>query len=151
MFDPLSYFAHVEKALATCASYAEISWPEFLITFNRFKHWDEIFWRCEVKFPGGHRFTALERHCRDEKGEHLRKIVYRLTEENGDLVFQIDPHHAPIPYGACPHLHIGPSQNFRVEEGDQRLRGYSLREFDFLKVWDLVQNYIKDGSVPWAQ
>jgi hypothetical protein len=69
-------------------------------------------------------------------------------KENGELVFQIDPHNEPIPYGNSPHLHIGPLEDDRIEEGDPRLGANSLRGFDFLKMWAWVLAYIENGTVP---
>jgi hypothetical protein len=109
-------------------------------------------WRCEVKFVCGHRFQAFESHCRDSNGDHLRKIVYRLMKEDGTLVFQVDPHSLPIPYGDCPHLHVGPTQDSRLIDGSPELHGLSLRGLDFPKFWSWVQKYLYDGGkMPWDQ
>jgi hypothetical protein len=148
LFDPLQYFALVDRTIGNCSEWAETSGPFLTITFNSFKYWEEILWRFEVKFPCGHRFNAFESHCWSERGEHLRKMVYRLMKENGELVFQVDPHREPIPYHRSPHLHLGPSQDDRIEDGDTRLGTNSLSEFDFIKMWEWVLAYIADGTVP---
>jgi hypothetical protein len=65
------------------------------------------------------------------------------------MIVQVDPHSGQVPYEEKPHMHIGPDQNNRVYEGDVQLKGYSLRDYDFLKMWALVDAYISGGGLPW--
>jgi hypothetical protein len=83
------------------------------------------------------------------KGTHLRHIRYRFTKADGELILQVDPHRGQVPFNTSPHIHIGPDQDNRVYEGDSQLRGYSLRDYDFLKMWELVETYINGGGLPW--
>ena len=70
-------------------------------------------------------------------------------QSDGTLIFQVDPHLQPIPFDELPHIHIGPTEDARFKDGDWELGDFSLRDFDFLKAWEVVQGYLKDGSVPW--
>jgi hypothetical protein len=146
LFDPRQYFDLVDKNIGNCSDWAETIGPS--LDIDSFAHWTEILWKFQVKFRCGHKLIAIESHCWSEKGEHLRKMKYRLMKENGELVFQVDPHNEPIPYGESPHLHIGPTEDDRIEEGDPRLGTKSLSGFDFLKMWAWVLAYIEDGTVP---
>jgi len=83
------------------------------------------------------------------KGKHLRNFTYRLTKAGGELIVQVDPHGRQVPFSTTPHIHIGPDQDNRVFEGDAQLKGYSLRDYDFLKMWELVETYISGGGLPW--
>lgn len=132
--------------IASC-EWAETDGPKLSVEFAN-GHWRVILWRFEASFPSGCRLQALESHEK-HKGKHLRKIVFRYMKADGELIFQVDPHQHAIPFDDPPHLHIGPTQDNRVEEGDWALNGYSLRGFDFIKMWELVLNYENDGSVPW--
>jgi hypothetical protein len=111
-------------------------------------HWSIIMWRFEAIFPSGEKLLAFESHSR-RRGQHYRKIVYRFMKENGELICQVDPHQNAIPFEACPHIHVGPTESNRLEDGHWKLNGYSLRDYDFLRMWDLVTTYLEDGSVPW--
>lgn len=146
MFNPRQYFALVDRNIGKCSDWEDTSGP--FLTIDSFENWGEILWRFEVKFRCGLRFIASESHCWSERGVHLRKLRYRLMRENGELVFQVDTHNWPIPYHRNPHLHLGPSEDDRIEDGDPRLGTNSLREFDFLKMWEWVSAYIENGTVP---
>jgi len=144
LFNTLRYFDAVEKAIANCSDWVVTSGPVLSTPFDK-----EIFWRFEVSFPSGQRLIASESHHWDEKDQHYRKIKYRFMSGKGELIFQVDTHQTAIPFEDCPHLHIGPIEDHIVLDGDPRLRGYSLRDFDFLKMWKLVQDYLEDERLPW--
>ena len=151
MFDPTQYFGTIARKLSGCDSWADTTGPKLAISFDRFKHWEIITWRFEVRFRSGHRFTAFESHSwRDKK--HLRKIAYRLMQASGELIFQVDSHETQCPFEKPPHLHIGPTEDETFEDGDSRLGDTSLRNFDFLRIWAWVLAYIQEnGRVPWLQ
>ena len=65
------------------------------------------------------------------------------------MIVQVDPHANPIPYEDTPHIHIGPNQKNRVYDGDPKLVNYSLKDYDFLKMWALVEKYMSGGGLPW--
>lgn len=148
MADPLlRYFGAVDNTIAGC-DWTVTSIPELKITFDRFNQWKEILWQFKASFPAGQRLIASESHYRD-KGQHYRKIKYRLMSESGELIFQVDTHSSAIPFEKCPHLHIGPTEDQIVQEGDPQLIGHSLQNFDFMKMWKLVQDYLEDERLPW--
>lgn len=94
---------------------------------------------------------ASESHHWNDKGLHYRKIKYRLMSGSGELIFQVDTHQTAIPFEDCPHLHIGPTEDHIVHEGDPQLRGHSLQNFDFLKMRNWVQDYLEDERLPWQR
>ncbi|MBN9614749.1 MAG: hypothetical protein J0G35_04175 [Acidobacteriales bacterium] len=148
MFDPTVYFGTVKRILAGCSEWATGDDPHLKVEFDPHKKWSIIIWRYEAVLSNGCRIVAFESHSW-RQGKHYRKMKYRLMQANGDLIFQIDPHQHPIPFDHTPHLHVGPNQDYRLEDGAWELDGYSLKEFDFIKFWALVQSHVEDGSVPW--
>lgn len=158
MFDPLAYIKVVENGLATWTERgAEVNGPIVTFADDEYLHrWDEFYWRCSVVFPAGQRFIASESHLLGLKKIHLRKISYRLMEADGTRIFQVDTHLTPIPYEDPPHLHLGPDaprlskQNDpRIYEDNSRLKGISLRKFDFVRMWEWVDAYINEnGRMP---
>jgi len=148
LFDPAAYFDSLEQALKGCQTYAEATGPIASISRDRFNKWEWCIWRLEVVFPDGCKLTAFEGHTM-RKGKHLRNFTYRLTKAGGELIVQVDPHGRQVPFSTTPHIHIGPDQDNRVFEGDAQLKGYSLRDYDFLKMWELVETYISGGGLPW--
>jgi hypothetical protein len=70
-------------------------------------------------------------------------------KNNRELIFGVDSHQTQIPFVNCPHLHPGSSGEPIIEEGDPRLGDNSLRDFDFLRMWVWVMDYIDTGRVPW--
>lgn len=148
MFDPDAYFEELDRLLGDCQSWASVVGPIPRIAYDAHKRWLWITWRVEVTFPSGEKLIAFESH-EHKNHRHLRKLKYRFMHSDGTLIFQVDPHTHPIPFDDPPHLHRGPTQNERLHDGDWELNGLSLRDFDFRKMWELVQNYLKDGSVPW--
>jgi hypothetical protein len=78
LFDPRQYFALVDRKIGKCSDWAEISGPS--LTIDSFEHWQEIYWRFQVKFPCGHWFIAYESHRWSERGVHLRKLGYRFLK-----------------------------------------------------------------------
>jgi hypothetical protein len=149
VFDPTAYFGAIEATLADCRTYAEPDGPFLKIEFDEYDQWEIIIWRFFIRFASGCQLKALESHER-RKGKHFRKIVYRFMRDTGELIFQVDPHHSAIPFDQTPHFHIGPTEDYRVEDGAWKLT-IPLQDFDFLKMWELVENYERDGSVPWRQ
>lgn len=125
--------------------------PLWKYSINEYtKRWNFISWRFETIFECGHKLIASEFHMRDSKDIHCRHLSYRLMKSTGELVFQLDSHGQSIPISDPIHLHINPNDDDdRIEDGDWRLDSYSLLDFDFERMWTLVQNYLKDGRVPW--
>ena len=149
MFDPTPYFGTLQRTLASCHAWTLTEGPTLEVELNQHtRHWEIIVWRVEVTFPSGNKLVALESHEK-QKGKHYRKVVYCYMKEDGELIFRVDPHQHAVPIEEPPHLHIGPTQDYRLEDGAWELDGYSLRDFDFLKMWALVLNYETDGTVPW--
>jgi hypothetical protein len=130
--------------------WAEITKKEFNIEPDRDGRWQVIVWRFEVTFPNGCKLAAFESHSRKKDG-HYRKLKYRLMEADGTLIFMIDTHQTSVPFNEAPHFHKGPSEDLRLHDGSWELNNYSLLDYDFLKMWALVEGYLKDGSVPWRQ
>jgi hypothetical protein len=149
--DPLlRYFDAVDKAIAS-SGWADISEQKLIIPPDRFKPNEEIFWDFKVVFPPGPILTAVERHRWNEKGQHYRKIRYMLMNASSERILQVDTHRDAIPFEDYPHIHIGPGEGQRVFDGDPRLKGHSLRDFDFLKMWKWVQDYLEDWRLPWQR
>jgi hypothetical protein len=142
----------VDKAIAN-SGWADISDSNLTIPKDLFKlkPGEKIFWRFEASFPSGFRLTAAESHYWNDEGQHYRKIRYRLMSVKGELIFQVDTHQSAISFEDSPHLHIGPQEDLRVSDGDPRLNECSLRDFDFLKMWNWVQDYLEDGRLPWER
>ena len=156
MFDPEEYFESLEKAISVsnCRSWAQVTGPgpEYpQIELDRFRQWAVIMWRFEVIFPGHGILKAIESHSRTKNRSHLRKISYHFMDENKGLIFRVDSHQTQIPFGDCPHLDPGPRGAPRIEEGDPRLVDNSLKDFDFLRMWDWVLDYISNRRVPWQR
>ncbi len=138
----------MQRALATCGNRADVVGPVLRVEPNRQGNWSIITWRFVATFHSGERLTAFESH--EWRGrEHYRKISYRLMQPDGVLIFQVDPHQRAVPYSRMPHLHKGPTEECRLHEGDWELGDYSLRDFDFLRMWDLVCRYLEKGELPW--
>lgn len=149
MFDPHEYFGKVELILADCGTWAEITHKSLDIERLDIR-WKTIIWRFEVTFPSGCKLVAFESH-HWKNGEHFRKLKYRLMENSGSLIFMIDTHQSSVPIDEDPHFHRGPSEKLRLTGGSWELNFYSLCNYDFPKMWDLIENYLKDGTVPWRQ
>ncbi len=109
-----------------------------------------IIWKLEAIFPNKEKLIAFEGHSREADGEHLRKIKYQFMNEDRSLIFRVDKHESKIPILDCPHLHPGPTGEPLIEDGSNLLvEDNSLRDFDFLRMWSWVQDYIQEGRVPW--
>ena len=148
MFDPKDYFNSLKHALAGCEKWAETMGPDPKIFLDGFGKWLWCTWRFDVEFANGCKLTALESHSM-RKGKHLRKIKYRLVDADEVMIVQVDHHGLQVPFEDSPHIHIGPDQNNRVYEGDAQLKGYSLRDYDFHKMWALVEKFINGEGLPW--
>lgn len=148
MFDPAAYFSSVELAISGCKSWAQTTGPDAVVFPDGQGGWEWCTWRFEVIFSDGHKLTAFESHAM-RKRKHLRKIKYRLTKPDGTMIVQVDPHANQVPFEETPHIHIGPNQKNRVHEGDPQLGDYSLKNYDFLKMWELVERYIDGRGLPW--
>lgn len=118
------------------------------VELDDYDNWKLIIWQFNVDFLSGERFEGFEAHSRRD-GEHFIKMSYHFMQADGELIFRVDPHQSAVPYGTFPHLHKGPSNDCRLKDGDWRLDGYSLRDFDFPRMWELVCQYLENGSVPW--
>lgn len=141
----------MEKAIANCSDWADISEQKLTIPKDPFKPREKTFWRFDVSFPSGHRLAASETHYLDEEGQHYRKIRYMLMTANSERILQVDTHREAIPFEEYPHIHIGPGKSVGLLDGDPRLKGHSLRDFDFLKMWKWVQDYLTDERLPWQR
>jgi hypothetical protein len=150
VFNPEEYFAHVERALNQWDHYRDETGLDLKIKRDGFTcQWELIIWRFDVRFPDGRRLDALETHKRGNNRQHLRKIKYQLRFPNGDLIFRVDCHQNAIPYDECPHIDL-PNGAPRIDEGDPRLDGRSLRGMDFLRMIEWVNELLEKERLPWT-
>jgi hypothetical protein len=111
-----------------------------------------IIWKCEVRFPHIGKLTAFESHSRSTDRKHFRKINYQFMKEDRELIFRVDTHGQQVLFASSPHLHPGPTGEPIIEDGSSRLvESNALRDFDFLRMWDWVQDFIQRGGLPWRQ
>ena len=147
MFDPDIHFDSLKHLVAGCDKWADVNFPNPSISYDRYGKWLVGVWRIEIIFPNGCKLIALESYAK-RKDKELRKLKYRFTEPDGNLIFQVDNHGELISFEEVPHLHL-PNVKERVCEGNPLLKGHSLKGYDFHAVWALVQKYNDGGGFPW--
>jgi hypothetical protein len=111
-----------------------------------------IIWKCEVRFPHVGKLAAFESHSRSSDQKHYRKINYLFMKDDRELIFRVDTHGRQVLFTDCPHLHPGPEGKPIIEDGSNRLVDSSaLRDFDFMRMWNWVQDYVQGRGLPWRQ
>lgn len=149
MFDPDSYFAEIDRTLDRCSARFETpAKPHLRVEFDENAKWSIIVWRFEARFLTGSRLVAFESHSHWNH-KHHRKLKYRFMNADGALIFQVDSHSQPIPFETPPHLHKGPTEDVRLQDGAWELDGLSLSGFDFCTMWRLIEDYLQYGRLPW--
>jgi hypothetical protein len=148
VFDPEAHFDSLKLRLVGCETWAEVSGPIGHIAPDGYGKWSWCTWRFEARFVDGSKFIAQESYSSRRGGQLLRKLKYRLEDGDGNLVVQLDTHGSPSSFDDAPHLHL-PNRKDRVYEGDWMLKGHTLSDYDFHKMWILVEKYINGERLPW--
>jgi hypothetical protein len=148
LFDAKRYFEPAVQALETHRGYAEADGPGVKITGGDWNDWELIDWRATVKFSSGETLEILEIHSR-VSGVHLRKIKYHFMDANRNCIFRVDTHGNPILFDDPCHLDLGPAEE-RIDDGDPRLGGQSMKGIGFWEILDWIHRYLDRTPLPWS-
>lgn len=123
--------------------------PAFQLEFDDYRRCKKLKWAFKIPLHSQNTLTIFEMHA--FKGTiHLRQLLYRLLDSDGLPIFIVDTHGSMSDAAVCPHLEFGHSDvKVRLEEGDHRLHGLSLREFSVLDMWKAVRTYEERGELPF--
>jgi hypothetical protein len=69
-------------------------------------------------------------------------------DEQKKCIFRFDTHGRSQPFEAACHVHLGEDEEI-CENGDGRLRDYSLEQIDFLEAYRLAHSKVNARRLPW--
>lgn len=108
--------------------------------------WTLITWSDEIEFLAGHRLVFSDNYSKLAGDKVIREFSFHFMDAAGKCIFRFDTHGVQLFEGMPCHLHIGEEL---VDEGDPRLRGYSLENVNFLTVHGLIHKYLEGHGLPW--
>ena|SRR5271157_2530664 len=148
MFNAEEYFALVEDRLRSTKD-AEVTSFGPIVTPN-WDRWEVILWRGKIEWlKRDEVLQIVDGWSRKRRAQVMHDFSYHFMRTDGECIFRIDSHGEEIPYEGPCHVHIGPHEDQIIEDGDPRLREYSLRAVDFEEVFKLVHKHLKGRKLPW--
>ena len=147
--DAPTYFTAAEK-FVRCCPHLE---PNSFVPLPAFQQ-DVGQWSGELKFQLEHvlRFRETYRRHGPDLIERVLNMDFRL-EHQTSVLFRVDAHGRPVLNGGTKpmgRLHLDLPNQVTYEEGDSRLRGFSLCYFTMIDMIHLIGLHLDGEGMPWA-
>ena len=143
------YFTAAEKFVRCCPHLEPDSFVPLPVFQNDFGQWSG-----ELRFRSDHvlSFREFYRRHGPDLIERVVNMDFRL-EHQPTVLFRVDAHGRPVFNGGTEEmgrLHLDLPNIVTYEEGDSRLRGFSLRYFTMVDMIDLIGRHLDGEGMPWA-
>ncbi len=119
--------------------------PAFQLDFGR--------WEGELKLQNGHVLRFREIYTKHDANLIERVLNWDFRREHSaEVLFRVDAHGRPVFNGGDQQngrLHLDLPNDLTYEEGDPRLRGFSLSHFTMVDMIHLIGLHLEGGEMPW--
>ncbi|MGA3128146.1 MAG: hypothetical protein ABSD13_15700 [Candidatus Korobacteraceae bacterium] len=143
LLSPADYFRLADAHLRSCRfRQTEFDGPQ-IVSDGRVYHFGGA-----IILQNDYELTFDETCFCESKFELVRDIRYdfRLTGATVET-FRFDNHGRLLALNGACHLHLGGQSE--LEDGDSRLRGYSLVDMHLVEVVKLVCKFFRREDLPW--